>query len=404
MKILHLGNVANDANNIVRGLRGIGVDAHLFIQRPCHVTRCPQWEEANIDAAKLHDLDDPDWKVLNEHWTPPPYMHVHKLKRPRLFGRPIPLSRTIGRIITRPPDLGEYDLLVAHAPFAECAPGYRKRYGRPYLVYDSGWIRYLYNPYYERHYRRTARARFGYENAARILFTNVDTYDMFLDHGYLKERLVFSPFAIDMSLYKPKPSRIEPNGHHPIFFSPARQDWPEKGNQLLLYAFQRYLKRRPHAILYLADWGQPPGMFDDNDYLAMSKKLVQQLAIEESVRWLPLLPKRELVEYYNLADIVFDQYVFGAAGTTCMEAMSCGRPVVSFINESLWTRWHRSAPPVANAATMQTIYAQMIELEDDGCRWELGEKGQAWVKENSELTVVARRHLETYKEVLDGSS
>jgi len=388
LRILHCFNMANDGWSAVKGLRAIGADAHLIVHRPAHVASLPHWEEAEIDTTRLGNLNDPEWTTLNESWHMPHYVHVWDLRKSWY-----PLSGTL-KWFRRIPELADYDIVIGHVPFAKVAPLYKWLHNKPYIIYDAGWIRYLhrYNFYSYR------LARIGYRNAAKILFTNVDTYAMFTKNGYPPEKMLYTPFAIDMDIYAPGRPLNTFDGS-PVFFSPSRQDWPEKGNDMLMYAFHTYLKRQPNALLLLSEWGQSD-VLSGRNYLDMTKDLVKQLGIEDSVKWLPVMPKRRLVELYNTADAVFDQYVFGALGTTSPEAMSCGKPVVAHVDPLLWSRWHVSAPPVAEARTAQEIYQQMVTLEDPLLREDYGRKGRAWIAENCEMKLVARQQLRICEELL----
>jgi len=131
-----------------------------------------------------------------------------------------------------------YDLVVGHAPFAKVATIYSALCRKPYLICDAGWIRYLSldRPGY-------ARARKGYHKSPIILFTNVDTESLFREQGYTNP-LVYSPFAIDIDKYSPA-ANSDPES--PVFFHPARHSWNEKGNDRLIRAFGRYVKRNPNG-------------------------------------------------------------------------------------------------------------------------------------------------------------
>jgi glycosyltransferase involved in cell wall biosynthesis len=391
LKILHCFNMANDGWSAVKGLRAIGVDAHLVIHRPSHVASLPQWEEAEIDQTRLGDLYDPDWTVLNESWRMPHYVHVWDLRK-----SVYPLSSTL-KWLRRLSDLSRYDVVIGHFPFAKMAPFYKWTYSKPYIIYDAGWIRYLHDKEYEAYASLSYHlARAGYAKATRIFFTNVDTHEIFLKLGYDPQKLVYTPFAIDTELYCPshRDNSLRDSYHaSPVFFMPTRPD-PIKGSDLVLLAFQRYLKDQPSALLLLVDWGER-----QPDY-AKQKDLVGALRISARVRWLPVMNKHLLVKYYNIADVVFDNFVRGAFGTLAIEAMSCAKPLVGYAESRLWTQWHDSVPPVANARTEDQIYERMIELEDDQAREEYGKLGRRWVLENCEMRLVAERQLAICEECL----
>ena len=51
----------NDGYSVCKGLRKLGVDSDLFIERPSHVASLPQWEDGEVDMDILGDPYDPNW-------------------------------------------------------------------------------------------------------------------------------------------------------------------------------------------------------------------------------------------------------------------------------------------------------------------------------------------------------
>jgi len=419
--------MANDAWSVVKGLRAIGTDAHLILQRPAHVASLPQWEEAEIDLSKVGDDYNPNWEILSENWSIPNYVHtfdMYKMSRPWYANN---VDSAISRVTYEHRNFAywlrsysfnllkfwtslrerqgneterqfirlvkDYDLVIGHTPFASLAPRYKAILRKPYIIYEAGWIRYLHDPTYASPAYQLAQV--GYKHASKILFATVDLYGLLVGKGYDPSRLVYTPFAIDTEMYRPLEKHglsVSPD-ESPVFFMPSRPD-PTKGNESVLYAFQRYLKRKPNAVLRLVNWG--PKQEDLPKHLALIKKL----GIEKRIQWLPLMNKRLLVRYFNAADIIFDQFKLGALGLLAPEAMACGKPVAAFVKPGLWTPYHKELPPVANARTAEEIYRQMIALEDEGLRNELGAKGRQWVLENCEMKLVAKNQLRIYEETM----
>jgi len=377
LRVVHAFNMANDAYMITKGLRRLGADAELIIEKPSHVASLPQWEDAEIDLGKVADPYNPDWNVLNEHWTIPNWIHVWEASRSWYPSRMLRWASLLRM-------LEPYDLVVGHVPFAKCAILCRK----PYVIYDAGWIRYL------RMNRRGYRlGRWGYRHASRIIFTNVDTYEMFLQQGYDPERLEFSPFAIDTDQYSPGRSHLGLSVDHDFMvFSPARHEWQEKGNDRLIKAFSSLLKTSPKALLVMVEWGSD---------LVRSKNLVASLGIERSVSWESLMNKKRLIEWYRLADVVADQFVLGAYGTTAPEAMSCAKPVLMYVEDRYFQRWHGSLPPILSARSVDGIHEMLEKLKDPAFRSEVGRKGRDWVLKEHRLTAVAQTQLKIYHEVLE---
>lgn len=375
--------MANDGWSICKGLRKAGVDADLFIQRPSHVASLPQWEEEDdVDLENVGDLYEPNWQALQSGWDMPSWVHVYDTS--------VNAQQVNRRNLIK--QLGDYDLVVGHYPFAvEVAHAYALTYERPYAIFDAGGIRYLYEPVDIR-LSSCEIGRWAYRHAARIFFSNVDTHAMFKGIQCDQRRLVYSPLAIDTDNYQPSSSNINPKD--PVFFSPSRQDWAEKGNYKLIEAFARYLQRNPRATLLLVDWGDSPKDLRD------SKQLVLKLGLTKNVRWLPVCHKRRLIELYNQSTAVFDQFNFGALGAISLEAMSCKKPVVGYAKPTYWNTHQGSMPPVLNCKTSDEIFQTMIKLEDSSLRETIGKRAREWVIKTCSLEKVARLHILNYKKML----
>jgi alpha-1,3-rhamnosyl/mannosyltransferase len=99
---------------------------------------------------------------------------------------------------------------------------------------------------------------------------------------------------------------------------------PHKGVDVLLHAFSRVLTRRPDAELWLtlaqSDW--PVGFHRYN-------KLVRELGIESSVRWLGRIPQDAIGQVYEAANIFAFPSFCESFGYPMVEALSCRLPVVA---------------------------------------------------------------------------
>ena len=61
-----------------------------------------------------------------------------------------------------------------------------------------------------------------------------------------------------------------------------------KGSNKLIYAWKKFInEHNPNAILVLFEYG--------NDYLA-SKKLILDLNLDETIIWMPLSPRKEIMK------------------------------------------------------------------------------------------------------------
>ena len=73
LRVLHIGNIANNAYNIANGLRRYtSIEADVFTHGYKHYISQPEWEDADIDSIQFSETRPPDWtKVdLNEFMRP----------------------------------------------------------------------------------------------------------------------------------------------------------------------------------------------------------------------------------------------------------------------------------------------------------------------------------------------
>jgi glycosyltransferase involved in cell wall biosynthesis len=163
-----------------------------------------------------------------------------------------------------------------------------------------------------------------------------------------------------------------------IFFHPARQSWwlksatmNRKGNDKLFRAFAKFVKStRKKAKLIAIDRG-----YD----LERSKKLVKDIGLEPYIIWMKLMKKLEIPHYYNVADIVFDQFDSGIFDMIAVEAMACGTPVFSYVKPAPPPPYPEM-PPIVNVRSEEEIFQGLCKLvEDEDVRGNLGKKSREWI-------------------------
>ena len=76
-RILHIGNIANNAYNNVKLLNEVGFDCDVICYDYYHIAGCPEWEDANFDARKIKDQFFPNWLLID----------TGSFKRPRWFAQ-----------------------------------------------------------------------------------------------------------------------------------------------------------------------------------------------------------------------------------------------------------------------------------------------------------------------------
>jgi len=356
--------MAENGYSLVKGLRKQGIDAELIINSRDFGMAMPMWEDLSLhqdpykfnirEALKHYDL--PEWiKIWWNHQKLEDYLSLFYMVKP-------------------------YDLLHLHPQ----SPIYMQFASKPYIIHEAGWIRALINGTHS----AEKLGRRAYARADAIVMTNPDTYELLMKMKYRRE--VFIPFAIDTEKYRPiKVDKKEDL----LFFHPTRQTWEVKGNYLLFYAFAKFIEAGYKAKLRCVRWG-----FDEE--IANAIDLIKKLKIENYVEWVEPYSKPDLIKAYNESDAVFDQFLLGSSGTTGFETMSCGKPLVIYLND-----WNQKCfgemPPVLNAQTVEQIFRAMVTLQSSNLRKKLGEMGREFVIKHLHQDIIASKIIKLYEEVLE---
>ena len=249
---------------------------------------------------------------------------------------------------------------------------------------------------------RGAGLRLFFRRASRTLLLNIDMVDLPETLGLTNAR--FFPFLIDTDKYSPQPvARTYAAEDETLFFMPSHLDWGQtdrqpgrtstKGNDRFIRALARYLKEggRVHALI-----------LDRGTDREAARRLVAELGLSEKVTFLPEMDKEALIEHYRLADVVADQFDMGAFGTTGLEAMSCGKPLMIHIDRDWAGRCYSAPPPVLYARSEDEILQRMRETADARLRADMGRQAREWIIDQHQGSKLAQRLIALYEEILAG--
>ena len=380
MRILVLGNLANDGYSVTKEFRKMGKDVDLAVNTSDFAMAFPEWEDGNVSTTV--DPYNVNRIQLKDAWVPPPWIRYFDFKN-NLPRKGHLMSKVRARIdVIRM--IREYDIVETHVPWYI----YAQFSGRPYVVYDAGAIRYF--PF--RNSFRDKLARRGYRKARSVMVTNPDTFEIFDRLPYLDHARIHPvPFAIDPEKYRPVDStqlrELYVKDEELLLFSPSRQIWAEKGNDKMIRAFARFGREFPKSKFVMVSWS-----VDEQ----RSRDLVNSLGLEDKVVWIKPVAKNHLIQYYGAADIILDQFVLGSWGTSTPEAMSCGKPVLMFYKKNYIARaFGEEEPPILNSFTEDDIYLNLVRLaKDRDYAVEVGKRSRDWIIRTHHPRLVAQRHLD----------
>ncbi len=431
-RVLHIGNIANNAYLNAKFLREKGIQADVISRDFYHFMSTPEWWEID-DRRNLKKFSRPSWYMdgplekiaekysykkkfdwlnlnkivakINSYWpgtikylnpyhgslTYKEYRYFKKLivKFRRIFPKRkdrlmmediipyVPHVRLLKKIFSN------YDLIQSYG----IEPIYALLAGqRPYIAFEIGTIRdtpFENNP----QGRLTALA---YRLADKVIITNPDNIlgakkmglenFTYLAHP-LDEQKIFN-YQPRLNLKKKYQAKI-------LFFSPSRQNWQIKGNDLVIKGFNRFIKNKPHlqAKLILCQWGQE---------VRKSKRLINKLKIAQKVIWTPPLKKNLLVEHYKNSEVILDQFK-GYFGTVAAEAMAAAKPLMMWFDKDLYQWAFKEMPPVILAKTSEEIATNLAKLVNNrkvASRY--GRKSQKWISQYHSQKVVTEKLIKIY--------
>jgi glycosyltransferase involved in cell wall biosynthesis len=192
--------------------------------------------------------------------------------------------------------------------------------------------------------------------------------------------------------------------HFPLIFLPSRQLWKSrphkfsnKGTDILVRGFADFVKNASGAdpCLVMLEYGL------DVD---ATKRLVGELGIEDHVRWLPMLPRRDIMACLTYCDVVGTHFGHGffMSGVT-FEALSMAKPIMGRRdNDNMNAEFAEDYPelyPIMNVNSSEGVTAALGDFLDRPDHYaEMGKRGREWY-----LTEVVERFQKEIRGLIKGA-
>lgn len=129
------------------------------------------------------------------------------------------------------------------------------------------------------------------------------------------------------------------------------------------------------------------------------KAIIAKHEIKQYVTFIPRVPLTDLPGYYRSADICVIPSVYDNSPYTCLEAMSCGRPVVATTGGGTAEYFVNGESGIAVAPKDENALASAINrlLQDTEYRLQIGRNARKHVLANFDRKVVADQTCQLYK-------
>lgn len=339
MKLLIAGNLANYGYFLTKNIREYGVDAHLLMEKYPVVSNDPKQFEKNLS-------DYPDWIKFwdnkNKNWK---FQIIKEMRK--------------------------FDLVQSSTEL----PIFGLFSGKPNISFTTG------SDIIELAHTNSIKGRLlrlAYRKSKVLIFSGPYMYDS-IKKIKIKKSLFIPPI---WDFEKFSNQKYETFKSKFIIFHPTSHIWKIKGNDIFIKSFIQLAKKYPQIHLQLIKRGID---FQKTENLLKEKNLEKRVTIIPNI-----LPQKKLIEYYNNANVVVDQFKIGSTGLIGLEAMACEKPLIQYVNEDLLKKFYQEIPPIVNASTEEEVYVKLSELvEDDILCKKIGKQSKEWLMKyhNNEKTI-----------------
>ena len=160
-----------------------------------------------------------------------------------------------------------------------------------------------------------------------------------------REDAEYLPNPVDTEIFYPKP--LPEHGGKKRVLIASDSNWSVKGTDIAIRALSRIKDDVDVSIIaYGVDF-------------ARTLSLAYSLGLHVDV--LPKVPHEKLNQYYWNADVVIDRFKLGSLGMVSLEAIACGRPVITYVS-SEYPEYNSF--PLKDVATEDEVI-KVIEIADN---------------------------------------
>lgn len=206
-----------------------------------------------------------------------------------------------------------------------------------------------------------------------------------------EERIAVIPFGVDTELFSPTKEKAQSEGFEVLYVGSL---YPLKGVHHLILAIADVRSNGLKANLTIVGEGRQEQEL---------KALVKATGIEEHVHFIGFVPYSSMPNYYRRCDVFcLPSWVGESFGKAIVEAMACGKPVIS-------TNMGGPAEMIENhvngvlvpPSSPRTIAQEIIRLANDekGIR-RMGEKARETALQRFSWDVIAQKYHQLYSELL----
>ena len=218
------------------------------------------------------------------------------------------------------------------------------------------------------------------------------------DLHYPRQSIEIVRNPIDPDVFCPEgPKAIEPDGRVTVLFVGRLEE--RKGIYYLAEAIPQVLKKCPNTRFVIIGDDTTNSGSGQHSVLADIKQILRSAGVLDQIEFIRRVPLTSLPDYYRSADICVVPSVYDNSPYTCLEAMSCGRPVIG--TNAGGTREyveHNKSGLIINAKSTPDLVDAIIELASNQSRREqLARAARERTLEKFQRKQIAAETVELYK-------
>ncbi|MEM3698131.1 MAG: glycosyltransferase [Candidatus Bathyarchaeia archaeon] len=192
-----------------------------------------------------------------------------------------------------------------------------------------------------------------------------------------REDAEYLPNPVDTEIFYPK--RLEEHNGKKRVLIASDSNWAVKGTDVAIRALSRIKEEVEVSIIrYGVDFER-------------TLSLASSLGLHLNV--LPKVPHEKLNQYYWNADVVIDRFKLGSLGMVSLEAIACGRPVITHVSSEY--------PEYKDFPIKDITEEDEIVCAISGCNAKLWQMEYAYLKKYHKTENIVKKLLSTHLRLLD---
>jgi len=444
MRVLHIGNIANNGYIFSKLLRSQGIESCAISPDYTHIMGFPIWEEEKFELPEAQHFAPEftkaaleiypwfasgSWKQcvekiniylerdrdseedLSKNLTPE-NLEFEKLKlrsfyvnKVRMWAKknlPIGIQTIIANsVIYYIRKLREFnqfkkisrkfDVVVFYGPSTYLIS--RKKLTGLSIALEHGTLReYVFSPY-----ARARKSKQGYQNSDIVMVTNQDSLPSTKILGINPEKVEKIPHPNQDTSFKKlrevRSANFKTILKNPYILLPARHTYGNpvdrgKGTELMLQAVSDLVREFPDLEFKLVEWG--------NDVEA-SKQFLRNAGVERNIEWNNLKSRPLLRDYMVNSLAIIDQMKIQAYGALTADALGLGVPVItahSCVNDQNF--FGECAPVLAATTSLDIVNHVRSILNSPESLEETFDRSSAWYDAHLSSEVLLQKTMKYF--------